>query len=53
MGLIIVSAAVPEYTPKHGVRASSNQFGFFYLSLMIIALGSGFIKPVVSVFGAD
>uniref|UniRef100_A0A0D6R4L3 Major facilitator superfamily (MFS) profile domain-containing protein n=1 Tax=Araucaria cunninghamii TaxID=56994 RepID=A0A0D6R4L3_ARACU len=58
MTLLTISASVPELKPpcKGGeadCHASTGQLGVFFLSLYLIALGTGGIKPCVSSFGAD
>ena len=42
-----------KFVPKNGEEGHGKTFGFFYFALMVIALGTGFIKPIVSTFGAD
>ena len=51
--LLLVFSSFQKFVPAPGVEAEGKTFGFFYFSLMIVALGTGFIKPVVSTFGAD
>nr|BEK82045.1 NPF transporter [Taxus x media] len=58
MTLLTISASVHKLKPPcfdSGVdcHASSFQNGVFFLSLYLIALGTGGIKPCVSSFGAD
>lgn len=54
MVLLTISASVPSLKPPKGAQAASSaQLGVFYLSLYLIALGTGGIKPCVSSFGAD
>ncbi|XP_057816586.1 protein NRT1/ PTR FAMILY 8.1 isoform X1 [Cryptomeria japonica] len=57
MTLLTISASVPKLKPpcKDGVdcHVSTAQLGVFFLSLYLIALGTGGIKPCVSSFGAD
>lgn len=57
MTLLTLSASVPKLKPpcKEGVdcHVSTAQTGVFFLSLYLIALGTGGIKPCVSSFGAD
>lgn len=56
MTLLTLSATVPGLRPhsdKDSCNASGTQVGVFFLSLYLIALGTGGIKPCVSSFGAD
>ncbi|KAL2621052.1 hypothetical protein R1flu_001257 [Riccia fluitans] len=60
MVLLTLSAALPSLKPNSCpsdsdacVPASSAQLAVFYLSLYLVALGTGGIKPCVSSFGAD
>ncbi|KMZ75763.1 putative peptide transporter, Protein NRT1/ PTR FAMILY 8.4 [Zostera marina] len=54
--LLTLSASVPALKPScsDGVcNPSSSELGIFFVSLYMIALGTGGIKPCVSSFGAD
>ena len=54
MVLLTISASVHSLQPPSGTQtANSSQIGVLYLSLYLIALGTGGIKPCVSSFGAD
>ncbi|KAH9324725.1 hypothetical protein KI387_004903, partial [Taxus chinensis] len=58
MTLLTLSASVPALKPPcdgkvADCHASTSQIGVFFLSLYLIALGTGGIKPCVSSFGAD
>uniref|UniRef100_A0A0D6QVI0 Major facilitator superfamily (MFS) profile domain-containing protein n=1 Tax=Araucaria cunninghamii TaxID=56994 RepID=A0A0D6QVI0_ARACU len=59
MVLLTISASVPGLKPPcfnskdADCHASTSQTGVFFLSLYLIALGTGGIKPCVSSFGAD
>ncbi|XP_043699028.1 protein NRT1/ PTR FAMILY 8.1-like [Telopea speciosissima] len=57
MLLLTLSASVPGLKPScnnDGVcHPTQAQFGIFFLSIYLIALGTGGIKPCVSSFGAD
>ncbi|KAH9324718.1 hypothetical protein KI387_004896, partial [Taxus chinensis] len=58
MASLTISASVPKLKPpcfnsEVDCHASSSQNGVFFLSLYLIALGTGGIKPCVSSFGAD
>lgn len=59
LGMMLLTMAVSLKTFKptcsNGIcnKASTSQIAFFYLSLYIIALGSGGTKPNISTFGAD
>ncbi|RMZ55865.1 hypothetical protein APUTEX25_003831 [Auxenochlorella protothecoides] len=50
---LTVSAGVPSLTPPDGVAPSSYQTGFFWAFMYLVSIGTGGIKPCVSVFGAD
>ena len=54
MMTLTLSASVPFLSPASQDGGANNfQYAFLILSLGIIAFGTGGIKPVVSVFGAD
>lgn len=57
MTLLTLSASVPGLKPtcvaKDSCHATSTQVAVCFLSLYLIALGTGGIKPCVSSFGAD
>jgi len=58
MTLLTISASVPKLKPHcndsdPNCQATTGQIGVFFLSLYIIAIGTGGIKPCVSSFGAD
>lgn len=58
MTLLTISASVPKLKPPCkesdvNCHPTTGQTGVFFLSLYIIALGTGGIKPCVSSFGAD
>jgi len=58
MTLLTISASVPKLKPPCkasdvNCHLTTGQTGVFFLSLYIIALGTGGIKPCVSSFGAD
>lgn len=54
MVLLTLSASVPYLSPiSPTIPPTGLQYAILYISLAIIALGTGGIKPVVSVFGAD
>lgn len=58
MTLLTISASVPKLKPHcndsdPNCHATTGQIGVFFLSLYIIAIGTGGIKPCVSSFGAD
>lgn len=57
MTLLTLSAAVPGLKPAGCVdkicHPTSGQVAVFFVSLYMIALGTGGIKPCVSSFGAD
>jgi dipeptide/tripeptide permease len=54
MVMLALSAGLPGLTPQNdNQKATFGQFLFLYLSLYVIALGTGGIKPNVSAFGAD
>ena len=50
---LAASACVPGWTPQYGAKATWWQNALLFLSLYIVALGTGGIKPNVSAFGAD
>jgi len=51
--MLTLSSWVPGLAPPQGGLASPLQNGVLLLSLSVIALGTGGIKPNVSAFGAD
>ncbi|KAI5068237.1 hypothetical protein GOP47_0016582 [Adiantum capillus-veneris] len=53
MVLLTLTTAVPSLVPPKYGSATMGQLAAFYLSLYLIALGTGGIKPCVSSFGAD
>lgn len=58
MTLLTISASVPKLKPPCkgsdvNCHPTTGQTGVFFLSIYIIALGTGGIKPCVSSFGAD
>ncbi|XP_021892802.1 protein NRT1/ PTR FAMILY 8.1-like [Carica papaya] len=58
MVLLTLSAAIdalrpPPCTAKPCTEITSGQRGFLFLSLGLVAIGTGGIKPCVSSFGAD
>ncbi|KAH7690618.1 Peptide-transporting ATPase protein, partial [Dioscorea alata] len=58
MIMLTLSAAIsnlrpPPCTEKQCPQATTKQTTFLYMSLALIALGTGGIKPCVSSFGAD
>lgn len=58
MALLTISASVPTLKPPCkasdvNCHPTTSQTSVFFLSLYIIALGTGGIKPCVSSFGAD
>ncbi|PON90793.1 Proton-dependent oligopeptide transporter [Trema orientale] len=60
MGVLTLTAAVPEMTPTHCRPGESNceqpkawQIAFLHLSLGLTAIGGGGIKPCNISFGAD
>lgn len=57
MMLLTMAVSLKTFKPtcSNGIcnKASTSQIAFFYLSLYIIALGSGGTKPNISTFGAD
>ncbi|KAG8376997.1 hypothetical protein BUALT_Bualt09G0122400 [Buddleja alternifolia] len=56
MALLTLSAAVPGLKPEchdNVCNPTTSQTATFFISLYLIALGTGGIKPCVSSFGAD
>ena len=52
--MLTLSASIPSLKPATPDDVATGfQLFFLYISLYIIAFGTGGIKPVVSVFGAD
>lgn len=48
-----LSAGVKSLHPPAGEQPTSHQSSFFWAFMYLIALGTGGIKPIVSVFGAQ
>ncbi|CAG9466836.1 unnamed protein product [Pedinophyceae sp. YPF-701] len=55
VGMLMLSASafIPALTPSRYDVADPLQLGVLFLSLYIVAVGTGGIKPNVSAFGAD
>ena len=53
MVMLTLSSALPGLTPPPDKFPSTLQSAALYISLYIVALGTGGIKPNVSAFGAD
>ncbi|CAN1240660.1 Protein NRT1/ PTR FAMILY 5.1 [Linum grandiflorum] len=52
-GMVMLTMAASLKSMKPKSTSSPSQIAFFYLSLYVIAVGSGGTKPNISTFGAD
>jgi peptide/histidine transporter 3/4 len=50
---LALDAGLPGLRPDGASLASGGQLAFFWVSMYLVALGTGGIKPCVSAFGAD
>ncbi|CAN0919930.1 Protein NRT1/ PTR FAMILY 5.1 [Linum grandiflorum] len=53
LGMVMLTMAASLKSMKPKSTSSPSQIAFFYLSLYVIAVGSGGTKPNISTFGAD